>query len=427
MRTRLNKVKEGCWLFSSSIILIDRLNGLFTDTAADNKLLFTTRERETDKQSLPKPTPSSPNEPMTSPIGYSADMMTSLRSSAEALLWLQLAKTAPVHSTCATELLPPPIRDLSMLLMNPTPTFPVSADLLSPTVLGHRRALNVSSFTQTHKELLNIAALSMVQQQPLLSRLPWQQPFPLCCLLQPEVVGRRCCAIAAHFPLSAGDMEPLQPRQRVNSSRRAVPTPVNWLLSDHDDVKVTSCDDVRVKSSARREDHVWNSTTVSASGAARQRSRDADRRRTTPNPRSPTPPANTSGVGVAANVMAATERKLTCRHCGKLYASLGALKMHIRTHTLPCRCQLCGKAFSRPWLLQGHLRTHTGERPFACPQCGRAFADRSNLRAHLQTHAELKKYACDRCTKTFSRLSLLVKHRNGSAVCGAASSSSWRP
>jgi uncharacterized Zn-finger protein len=49
-----------------------------------------------------------------------------------------------------------------------------------------------------------------------------------------------------------------------------------------------------------------------------------------------------------------------CRYCDKEYVSLGALKMHIRTHTLPCVCKLCGKAFSRPWLLQGHIRTHTG-------------------------------------------------------------------
>lgn len=111
-------------------------------------------------------------------------------------------------------------------------------------------------------------------------------------------------------------------------------------------------------------------------------------------------------------------KRLACRHCGKVYASLGALKMHIRTHTLPCKCSLCGKAFSRPWLLQGHLRTHTGEKPFSCAQCGRAFADRSNLRAHLQTHAELKKYACNRCSKTFSRLSLLVKHQRSSSIAG---------
>ncbi|MBN3311454.1 SNAI1 protein, partial [Atractosteus spatula] len=101
---------------------------------------------------------------------------------------------------------------------------------------------------------------------------------------------------------------------------------------------------------------------------------------------------------------------LRCKHCPKEYSSLGALKMHIRSHTLPCVCTTCGKAFSRPWLLQGHIRTHTGERPFSCPHCSRAFADRSNLRAHLQTHSEVKKYQCSGCSRTFSRMSLLHKH-----------------
>lgn len=106
-----------------------------------------------------------------------------------------------------------------------------------------------------------------------------------------------------------------------------------------------------------------------------------------------------------------SKEEISCKFCDKTYTSIGALKMHIRTHTLPCKCSFCGKAFSRPWLLQGHIRTHTGEKPFNCNQCSRAFADRSNLRAHLQTHECVKKYSCQTCSKSFSRMSLLTKHR----------------
>ncbi|KAG9509872.1 Protein snail-like Sna, partial [Fragariocoptes setiger] len=125
--------------------------------------------------------------------------------------------------------------------------------------------------------------------------------------------------------------------------------------------------------------------------------------------RSSDSPMSINLSALSTNVVITTPDFHHCEFCGKRYRSVGALKMHIRTHTLPCQCKLCGKSFSRPWLLQGHIRTHTGEKPFQCTECHRAFADRSNLRAHLQTHAKIKKYSCH-CSKTFSRMSLLVKH-----------------
>ena len=53
-----------------------------------------------------------------------------------------------------------------------------------------------------------------------------------------------------------------------------------------------------------------------------------------------------------------------CPHCDKLYVSMPAFSMHVRTHNQGCKCQYCGKCFSRPWLLQGHIRTHTGRNTF---------------------------------------------------------------
>ncbi|EUB63134.1 Protein escargot [Echinococcus granulosus] len=130
-------------------------------------------------------------------------------------------------------------------------------------------------------------------------------------------------------------------------------------------------------------------------------------RLTPPSPESPDPDEHASSLSPSSS---AISRQYTCHVCAKIYYSMSALKMHIRTHTLPCKCNICGKAFSRMWLLNGHLRTHTGEKPFACRVCQRAFADRSNLRAHMQTHSEVKRYRCEECGKTFSRMGLLTKH-----------------
>lgn len=63
--------------------------------------------------------------------------------------------------------------------------------------------------------------------------------------------------------------------------------------------------------------------------------------------------------------------RIECEHCGELYTSVEALRLHIRTHNLPCKCNLCSKAFSHRWsthipgknrslvhTVSVHLRTH---------------------------------------------------------------------
>lgn len=130
-----------------------------------------------------------------------------------------------------------------------------------------------------------------------------------------------------------------------------------------------------------------------------------------------------------------------CTICGKIYVSMPAYAMHLRTHNQNCKCSICGKTFSRPWLLQGHLRTHTGtlfwrpfflhlyhwfscilgERPYKCNLCPKAFADKSNLRAHTQTHSNSKPFECRHCGKTFALKSYLYKHEEASC-----NQSKWR-
>ena len=76
-----------------------------------------------------------------------------------------------------------------------------------------------------------------------------------------------------------------------------------------------------------------------------------------------------------------------CPHCDKVYVSIPAFNMHVRTHNQGCVCPHCGKRFSRPWLLQGHLRTHTGEKPFRLVMHSYKYSDRCCVTGTVYTES----------------------------------------
>ncbi|XP_061803364.1 uncharacterized protein [Nerophis lumbriciformis] len=108
-----------------------------------------------------------------------------------------------------------------------------------------------------------------------------------------------------------------------------------------------------------------------------------------------------------------SEKSHQCGDCGLKISDLGALKIHLRTHTgeRPYHCTVCGNKFIRLSHLRNHQRTHTGERPYKCDQCDKSFTQSGDLVKHKRIHSGEKPFECPECQRRYTSSGDLGKHR----------------
>ncbi|KAI4896582.1 hypothetical protein NFI96_018211 [Prochilodus magdalenae] len=117
------------------------------------------------------------------------------------------------------------------------------------------------------------------------------------------------------------------------------------------------------------------------------------------------------------------EKPHSCIHCGKSFAQVGHLKVHMLTHKgrKPLSCPQCNKTFVHNFELKVHQRQHSGERPHVCPHCGKGFTRLSNFKQHQNIHTREKLFNCTHCGMRFNRSTHLRVHLRRHTRAGKSS------
>ncbi|XP_065682349.1 zinc finger protein 3 homolog isoform X1 [Hydra vulgaris] len=110
-----------------------------------------------------------------------------------------------------------------------------------------------------------------------------------------------------------------------------------------------------------------------------------------------------------------TEKPFKCDNCDGSFKRKDHLLRHSRTHSAEKKiaCDVCNKLFKSKEDVNGHMKTHT--RPYKCEKCEKSFAKKENIRAHMKTHEEfcssqIKENMCLICSRTFTRKSHVARH-----------------
>lgn len=108
--------------------------------------------------------------------------------------------------------------------------------------------------------------------------------------------------------------------------------------------------------------------------------------------------------------------KHDCTQCSKLFKSVRALKIHMRSHQSNVHaCSFCCKKFSSSANLMSHMRqVHrlASENNFICEECGKSCPSKGSLKDHMYVHSDAKPFKCDSCPMAFKNMPRLKTHQD---------------
>lgn len=82
----------------------------------------------------------------------------------------------------------------------------------------------------------------------------------------------------------------------------------------------------------------------------------------------------------------ANDKPYECKKCGKIYLQLGSFKNHVMAHPPTFSCKDCGKVYTDFPSLEAHEKVHVTQKPHMCINCGKRFAHVFNLEIHIESH-----------------------------------------
>ncbi|KAM7344013.1 optix-binding protein [Cochliomyia hominivorax] len=109
-------------------------------------------------------------------------------------------------------------------------------------------------------------------------------------------------------------------------------------------------------------------------------------------------------------------RPYVCATCNKRFKQQSVYVHHLKTHVVErdYKCDVCGKSFRTSVQLSGHKNIHS--KPYNCTECNRPFASLYAVKIHMKTHNKCHKAnknlknRCNICGASYARLFALRFH-----------------